>query len=106
MKKNTQRTSHLPFNKKVDVSPIRASSVQSCKATKSPSIVSSPHNFVLKKPERAKRLIVIKGQVRSSLYTLFHPHMYIYKTCHTMLPYSSDSKLLKMYGEYRKIRVR
>ena len=73
---------------------------------KSPSIVSSPHNFVLKKPERAKRLIVIKGQVRSSLYTLFHPHMYIYKTCHTMLPYSSDSKLLKMYGEYRKIRVR
>ena len=31
MKKNIQQTSHMPFNKKVDVSPVWASLVQSYK---------------------------------------------------------------------------
>ena len=44
---------------------------------KTPSIVNSPCNFVLKKPERAKCLLFfIKGHVRSLLYIpLFHPNL-------------------------------
>ena len=57
MKKSIQRTSHLPFNNNQTFRPFGLLQYKVVRAANNTwTLVNSPYNFVLKKPEWAKRL--------------------------------------------------